>query len=248
MSCVLILAVDTSSPAGSLAVLKGTRTIGTVAAWTAELYSSRMFRQLEFLLRELSLSMNDFELFTVANGPGSFTGLRVGLTAVKGWAEVHGKAIAAVSTLEAVAVQSHSDATCLVSLLDARRGQVYFAFYRRTGSLADSALAIEGKEQVGAPAELLKQLESKFDGEDVTIATPVPELIEASLSCCETSRGAPNHPRVRIEEVSPTLAPYVGRLGLSHAQQGRLTDSLKLDANYIRPSDAEVRWKASTGS
>ncbi len=238
---MLILAVDTSSPAGSLAVLKGTRTIGTVAAWTAELYSSRMFRQLEFLLRELSLSMDDFDLLTVANGPGSFTGLRVGLTAVKGWAEVHGKPIAAVSTLEAVAVQSRSGSGRLVSVLDARRGQVYFAFYERASSWQHNALRLEGREQVGAPAELLQQLESGLNGTDVTIATPVPELIHASLSRCETGQ-------VRIEEVSPVLAPYIGRLGASHAEQGRLTDPLKLDANYIRPSDAEVRGKASTGS
>jgi len=245
---VLILAVDTSSPAGSLAVLKGTRTIGTVAAWTAELYSSRMLRQLEFLLRELSLSLDDFDLFTVANGPGSFTGLRVGLTAVKGWAEVHGKPIAAVSTLEAVAVQSRSEAGHLVSVLDARRGQVYFAFYQRASSLQHSALRLEGREQVGAPAALLQQLESRWNGTDVTIATPVPELIHVSLSRCETNQRAPRQAHVRIEEVSPVLAPYIGRLGASHAEQGRLTDPLQLDANYIRPSDAEARWKASTGS
>lgn len=245
---MLILAVDTSSPAGSLAVLKGTRTIGTVAAWTAELYSSRMFRQLEFLLRELSLTMDDFDLFTVANGPGSFTGLRVGLTAVKGWAEVHGKPIAAVSTLEAVAVQSRSGARRLVSVLDARRGQVYFAFYQRATSLQHNTPTLKGREQVGAPAELLQQIESGFNGTDVTIATPVPELVHVSLSRCETGQGVARRGRVRIEEVSPVLAPYIGRLGASHAEQGRLTDPLKLDANYIRPSDAEVRWKASTGS
>ena len=205
-----------------------------------------MFRQLEFLLRELSLTMDDFDLFTVANGPGSFTGLRVGLTAVKGWAEVHGKPIAAVSTLEAVAVQSRSGAGRLVSVLDARRGQVYFAFYQRATSLQHSTPMLEGREQVGAPAELVQQL--GLNGTDVTIATPVPELVHASLSRCETGQEASGQGRVRIEEVSPVLAPYIGRLGASHAEQGRLTDPLKLDANYIRPSDAEVRWKASTGS
>jgi len=207
-----------------------------------------MFRQLEFLLRELSLTMDDFDLFTVANGPGSFTGLRVGLTAVKGWAEVHGKPIAAVSTLEAVAVQSRSGVGRLVPVLDARRGQVYFAFYQRATSLQHSTPTLEGREQVGAPAELVQQLESGWNGTDVTIATPVPELVRVSLSRCETGQEAPGQGRVRIEEVSPVLAPYIGRLGASHAEQGRLTDPLKLDANYIRPSDAEVRWKASTGS
>ena len=242
---VLILAVDTSSPAGSLAVLKDIRTIGTVAAWTAELYSSRMFRQLEFLLQELSLAMNDFDLFAVAIGPGSFTGLRVGLTAIKGWAEVYRKPIAAVSTLEAVASQSQSAATRLVSVLDARRGQVYFAIYRRAGSSVDEGLVLEGKEQVGPPVELLEELRSEADAENLAIVTPVPELLSVGPSRCETP---PRREYVRIEEVSATLAPYIGRLGFWHAAQGRVTDSLKLDANYIRPSDAELHWRVSMGS
>src|SRR5580692_9009830 len=83
---VLILALDTSSPAGSLAVLRDEKVIGAVSTWTAEIYSSRMFRHLEFLLKDLHLDLGDFDLFAVAAGPGSFTGLRVGLAAVKGWA------------------------------------------------------------------------------------------------------------------------------------------------------------------
>ena len=69
--------------------------------------------------------MDKIELFAVAAGPGSFTGLRVGLTAVKAWAEVYCKPIAAVSALEAVALQATSGARMIVPVLDARRGQVY---------------------------------------------------------------------------------------------------------------------------
>jgi tRNA threonylcarbamoyladenosine biosynthesis protein TsaB len=108
MGHVLTLALDTSSPAGSLAVLRDERVIGTVSTWTDEIYSSRMFRHLDFLLGELSLGLQAFDLFAVAAGPGSFTGLRVGLAAAKGWSEVFRKPIAAVSALEAIAAQSHS--------------------------------------------------------------------------------------------------------------------------------------------
>ncbi len=92
-------------------MLRDERVIGTVSTWTDEIYSSRMFRHLEFLLQELSLGLGEFDLFAVAAGPGSFTGLRVGLAAVKGWAEVYRKPIAAVSALEAVAAQSHSQSS-----------------------------------------------------------------------------------------------------------------------------------------
>src|SRR5579872_4134121 len=100
---VLILALDTSSPSGSVAVLHDQEVIGTISASTDEIYSSRMFRHLEFLLRELSLGLDQFDLFAVVAGPGSFTGLRIGLAAVKGWAEVYRKPVAAISALEAVA-------------------------------------------------------------------------------------------------------------------------------------------------
>jgi len=207
-----------------------------------------MFRQLEFLLRELSLRMDDFDLFTVAAGPGSFTGLRVGLTAVKGWAEVYGKPIAAVSTLEAVAQQSHMAANRFCAVLDARRGQIYFAVYRRTGSREDAGLVLEGKEQVGFPLDLLEQLASGSVAENPVIVTPVPELLKVALSRYETGQGVLGHGQIRIEEVSATLAPQIGRLGLRHAREGRLTDSLQLDANYIRPSDAELHARVSTRS
>ncbi len=141
---VLVLALDTSSPSGSLAVLRDEKVVGVVSTATGEVYSSRMFRELEFLLGELSLRMEEFELFAVAAGPGSFTGLRVGLAAVKGWAEVYRKPIAAVSALEAVAVQAHSNAALIVPVLDARRGQVYFrAVSARRGRSA-------GREPVSA--------------------------------------------------------------------------------------------------
>jgi tRNA threonylcarbamoyladenosine biosynthesis protein TsaB len=237
---MLILAVDTSSPAGSLAVLEDHRTIGTVSAWTTELYSSRMFRQLEFLLRELSMAISDFELFAVATGPGSFTGLRVGLAAVKGWAEVHNKPIATVSTLEAVAAQSHPATRHLASALDARRGQIYFALYeRRKEDLEEGHLTAIGSERVGTPEEFLEALASEPSGEPPTAVTPVPALLRDLLS-----RGAGRVP-LKIEEVSPALAPAIGRLGFLRARQGRITDSLHLDANYVRPSDAELPGRVS---
>ena len=102
---MLILAVDTSTPAGSVAVLHDERLLGVISTWVGETYSSRIFRHLEFLLRELSLKTEQFDLFAVAAGPGSFSGLRVGFAATKAWAEVHQKPIAAVSALEAVAAQ-----------------------------------------------------------------------------------------------------------------------------------------------
>jgi len=229
---VLILALDTSSPAGSLAILRDEKVIGVVSTWAEETYSARMFRHLDFLLRELSLDLKQFELFAVAAGPGSFTGLRVGLTAVKGWAEVYKKPAVGVSGLEAIAAQSHSAAPLLIPVLDARRGQIYFGFYRRGGN----GLALEGEECVMTPDEFLEMLRSRAADTDFTIVTPEPEIISRQMSQIE--KRTPS-----VEQVSSVLAPLIGRLGYQRAQRGQVSDALSLDANYIRRTDAELHWK-----
>jgi tRNA threonylcarbamoyladenosine biosynthesis protein TsaB len=247
MGHVLTLALDTSSPAGSLAVLRDERVIGTVCTSTDEIYSSRMFRHLDFLLEELSLRLRDFDLFAVAAGPGSFTGLRVGLTAAKGWSEVLGKPIAAVSGLEAVAAQSHSHASVVVPVLDAHRGQVYFGVYRRVAAPdGDGRLALDGDECVMTPEEFLLSLDAHLESSDYVIIAPEPHLIPGATSRNETRRGAPH--THRMEQASAILAPDIGRLGYQRARRGELVDALTLDANYVRRTDAELHWKAPTES
>jgi len=240
---VLILALDTSSPSGSVAVLRDERIIGSVSTWTDEVYSARMFRHLEFLLQELSLRLEEFDLFAVAAGPGSFTGLRVGLAAVKGWAEVYQKPIAAISGLEAVAVQSHSTVPLLVPVLDARRGQIYFGFYRRVGP---AQLALESEECVATPEEFVQALSARTPKVEFTVLTPIPALVREALSRLETPLASPG--KMSIDDASPILAPYVGLLGYRRAQRGELSDALTLDANYVRRTDAELHWKDPGGS
>jgi len=242
MGHVLTLALDTSSPAGSLAVLRDDRVVGTISTWTDEIYSSRMFRHLEFLLNDLSLGLEEFDLFAVAAGPGSFTGLRVGLAAVKGWAEVYRKPIAAVSGLEAIAAQSHSRSYWVVPVLDAHRGQVYFGMYRQTGRLSENRLTLEGEECVMTPEEFIESLHGRGATADCTIVTPAPALVSAAASRYETAHEGST--RICVNEVSAILAPYVGRLGHLRAQHGEVVDSLTLDANYVRRTDAELHWKA----
>jgi len=240
MGLVLVLALDTSSPSGSLAILRDEKVIGVVSSTTAEVYSSRMFRELEFLLGELALKMDQIELFAVAAGPGSFTGLRVGLTAVKGWAEVYGKPIAAVSALEALAVQARSSAGLVVPVLDARRGQVYFGIYRRMAGGVGSPLALDGEEYVMTPAEFFEAVRSRATGAEFVIVTPAPELFAS-----ESSRVQIAAMKTSVESASEVLAPFIGQLGIQRAQRGDLADALTLDANYVRRTDAELHWKES---
>lgn len=230
---MLILSVDTSTQAGSLAVLRDARVAGAVSTWTDETYSSRMFRHLEFLLRELQLEMKQFDLYAVAAGPGSFTGLRVGLTAVKGWAEVHRKPVAAVSALEAVAAQAQTPVRWLVPVIDARRGQVFGAIYERT----EGRLKLDGDEVVLTPAEFLDSVRSKLASEAFAFVSPTPDVIAPHVAAAPFT-GKP------VEMVSTVLAPVIGQLGFAQALRGELVDALHLDANYIRRSDAELLWRS----
>ncbi|MFY9804157.1 MAG: tRNA (adenosine(37)-N6)-threonylcarbamoyltransferase complex dimerization subunit type 1 TsaB [Candidatus Acidiferrales bacterium] len=237
---MLILSLDTSSPTGSVAVLRDQTTIGVISTRGEENYSSRMFRHLEFLLNDLSLKLDHFDLFAVSAGPGSFTGLRVGLTAAKGWAEVYKKPVAGVSALEAVAIQSRVTTPVVVPVLDARRGQLYFGFYRRT----DAGLALDGEEFVATPDEFAAQLRErerekareKARDYTLTIVTPDAEVISVLAAHVEPGLAA-------IETASSVLAPFIGRIGHERALRGAVNDALTLDANYVRRTDAEMRWK-----
>jgi len=243
---VLILSLDTSSPAGSVAILRDDLTLGVISTRAEENYSSRIFRHLEFLLSDLTLNLADFDLFAVSAGPGSFTGLRVGLTAAKGWAEVYRKPVVGVSALEAVAFQARSRAV-LIPALDARRGQIYFGVYRT----AAAGLALDGEEFVVTPEEFAERLGAlahlgKGDGVHggngvsgfsiVTPDAPVVAVVSRLTSNLAASFAG-------LEIVSSVLAPSIGRIAHARALRGQVSDALTLDANYVRRTDAEMRWK-----
>lgn len=230
---MLILAVDTASPSGSVAVLRDASLKGVISTAVDETYSSRFFRQLEFLLGELRLEMKQFDVFGVAAGPGSFTGLRVGLAAVKGWAEVFGKPIVAVSGLEAVAAQMPAGHELIAPVLDARRGEIYAALFR----CDSTGLSREGVEEVCTSGEFLAGLPARASGRGVRFISPKPELLEAALS---GAASLPDSISRSIVRASPVLAPEIGAITFERANRGELTDALHLDANYVRRTDAEV--------
>lgn len=241
MLAMLILAIDTTSPSGSLALLRDARLLGVVHAATDEPYSSRLFRQLDFLLAELSIKMPEVELYAVAAGPGSFTGVRIGLTAVKGWAEVYRKPAVAVSALEALAAQAPTSASLVAAVSDARRGQLYAGLYQRAGEV----FRRRGEDVVMAPGECFAYLAARLHEPstapapacaDVLIVTVQPEWLVPMVNDSPL-RGA------RIEGVSPVLAPAVGCLGYARALHGEVSDAASLDAHYVRRSDAELLWK-----
>jgi len=236
---VLILSLDTSSPSGSIAILRGTRVIGVISTETDETYSSRIFRQLEFLLGELQLTLESFDLFAVNAGPGSFTGLRVGLTTAKAWADAFSKPVVPVSGLEAVAMLALDAGEHIIPVIDARRGQLYVGSYKRTGNQGSHGrtLVRVAEDAVMSPEEFLSRF-SAPERLSVILATPSKSWLEAALS---SDNGASRCQEIR--EVSTVLAPSVGVLAYLKFRHGEAVDALRLDANYVRRSDAELNWK-----
>jgi len=226
---------------GSAAVLRDSEVLSEVSGYEETPYSMRLFRDIALLQDRADFRLDQIDVFAVAAGPGSFTGLRVGLTAVKAWAEVHRKPIAAVSGLEAIAMESLSgefprvsNARFIAPFLDARRGQVFGAIYRRT-SENSMRLELASDESILSPDEFL-ELVRKESPQAVQLVSPSPDVLPAT-------RLSEVLPDARITTVSAALAPAIGRLGFERAKRGDLVDSICLDANYVRRSDAESAWK-----
>jgi len=234
---MLILALDTSSACGSVALLRDTSILSQRVISSEDRYSESLLRETNQLLDDARISFEQIELFAVDAGPGSFTGLRVGLTTVKGWAEVWRRPIAAVSGLAAMATQlSGVDPNSLIAaIMDARRGQIFGGVFRQ-GNDGSGTLDSLGEEVVTSAEEFLEALRPQVgSGGDLVLACLQPEIIRPAAER--------QNFRCRIEIVSDVLAPFIGRLGCVKAARGELVDALHLDANYIRRSDAEMNWK-----
>lgn len=122
-----LLAIDTTSEFASIALAEGDRVLEEVALHSPDGFAHVMFPEIEALLARHNLKITDIEGFAAAAGPGSFTGVRVGLTAAKGLAEATGRKVAAVSNLQAIA--SFGTRALRAPVIDARRGDIFGAVY-----------------------------------------------------------------------------------------------------------------------
>lgn len=237
MHFVLILALDTCDARGGVALLRDGALLQSEAHTVAEDYSSWLLPAITRVLTSASLTLGEIDLYASAAGPGSFTGVRVGLTTVKAWSEVYARPIAAVSRLEALATVSAGSAPYVAAFFDARRDQVFGALYRRR---AQSLERID-EEMVIAPGKFMEWCVAQAGAERIDWVSPDPGCLSrlqqwpARISLSET-----------IQESSELLAPRIGQIGYRLATQNRLTDALTLDANYVRRSDAELFAKGPT--
>ena len=233
---VIVLSIDTCDPRGSVAVLRERLQLGLTAHDTTEEYSSWLLPTVGDLLKRIGLRMTDLDAFAVASGPGSFTGVRVGLTTVKAWGEVYRKPIVPISRLRAMAVEAWGDPGYVAAWFDAHRGQVFGGVYKSNGP----DLVSVGEEMVIAPRRFVETVTELIAGDIVTWASADPGSLfdEAEVK----KRAAAGE---EFEYVGGMLAGPVGVLATEELAAGRFTDALGLDANYVRRSDAEIFWKGA---
>jgi tRNA threonylcarbamoyladenosine biosynthesis protein TsaB len=234
---VIVLAIDTCDSKGSVAALRDGTLWKVVAHESEEDYSSWLLPAVGQCLEGCGLQMDGVDGYAVAAGPGSFTGVRVGLTAVKAWGEVYGKRIAAVSRLEALAEEATGDKAFVAAFANAQRGQVFGAVYRRDGR----GLVRLGDEMVIAPEKFLEATAEFSGGQSISWVST-----QADCAALEDAWKPRDLGGERVECVSNVRAPMIGRMGLAALAEGRFTDALALDANYVRRSDAEIFWKGAT--
>ena len=231
---MLLLAIDTCDSRGSLALLRDETVLNHTVHEGQEEYSSWLMGAVDATLKAAGQQVSAIDVFAVATGPGSFTGARIGLTAVKAWSEVYAKPIAGISRLEALASQAAPEGEYVASFFDGSRNQVFGALYRRT---ADTELQRVGDDLVLAPSEFVTWVDEQSNGARVCWASLDPEKLTADSAWkSRTDRGE------TIVRVSSNLAPVIGKMGHARALRKDLTDALALDANYVRRTDAEVFW------
>ena len=233
---MIVLAIDTCDSRGSVALLRDDPVLKVVIHETEEDYSSWLLPAVQECLEGSGLQMHQVDAYAAAAGPGSFTSVRVGLTSVKAWAEVYGKRIVAVSRLETLAIEASGGTAWVAPFFNAQRGQVFGAVYQRNGA----TLARCGDEMVIAPGKFVESAAEIAHGEKIS-------WVSMDLECITSDEAwKPREMRgEKVESVSSVLAPMIGRMGLAALAEGRFTDALALDANYVRRSDAEVFWKGT---
>ena len=223
-----ILAVDTSTRTGSVALLEDDTMVAELQVSRSETHGKRLMAVIDATLGLAGLGLEACDAFAVTIGPGSFTGLRIGISAVKGLAFATGKPVTGVSTLDALAYQFPWFPDLVCPLLDARKGEVYAALYRCVGretlEKLSSDCAVRPKKWLAGIQE-----ECLFVGDG---AVAYKDMIVEIMG--RRARFAPFY-------LHAPRASVVGALGLEQIKRGQTADVSKLVPFYIRHSDAEIK-------
>ena len=247
---MLILALDTTSEGGGAGIYRDHECLAEALHQGGANYSVTLFEAVERLMAETRVKPDEIDLYAAAKGPGSFTGIRVGLAATMGWASAYNRPAYGISTLEALVEMAQPETEQALGVLDARRGEVFIGRYRResaqglipspSGSGRPDTLhwAPEEPDRVLQASQLAQVLESLPEG-GAKVTCIVRELDE---SVQPFQHMLP--PRAAWKTVPGTLLGAIARLALRENVAPSEMPYHGLDAYYIRRPDAELGQQA----
>jgi tRNA threonylcarbamoyladenosine biosynthesis protein TsaB len=245
---MLILAFDTTSEVGGVGIFRDNECLAHVANdGAANRYSVSLFYMVDQAIETAKArhgvpvrGLADMGLIVVATGPGSFTGIRVGLAAAQGWAKAFGLPVRGVSVLDALVEAAQIRTGWATPILDARRGEFFVGLFRRQpeGDRGDQPSYVPaGEGWLLRPAELNSFLTSRLP-QGVGTTCVVRGHDRAALALREDLSSL-----FRWQVVTGMLVEAVACLGFRDYRAGKEQAAGDLDAYYIRRSDAELNWK-----
>ena len=228
-----ILALDTSTRAGSAALARDGEVVASAAGDPSRTHGERLPGDLTALAGGAGVALSDVDLFAVACGPGSFTGLRVGLATVQALALAHRRPVVPVPTLEALA-RTPGAGERVLAWLDGHRRDVFAALYER------AAAACLAGPLAGPPAEVLETWKPELAGRRVDV---VGDAVAATRALLAERLG----PDAGLVDDPPPLAPAIARIAFEHP--GRRVAPHAAQPLYVRRPDAVVaRERRSRGA
>jgi tRNA threonylcarbamoyladenosine biosynthesis protein TsaB len=248
ISAPLILAIDTATRAGSVALARGADLLSLQTGDREISHSVDLISTVAAALKSIGAKLNDVDLFAAASGPGSFTGLRIGLASIKSFAVSGGRRCVGVPTLAAIAHAAGTSAHT-VALLPAGRGEVFAQLFSVD---ADGVTPLDNPAHLSPAAVLEKYRSIKtliWAGEGAhSYSRVIGERAEtAGLSWSElNARSNSKEPGWMLAPRCDELAGSIAALAHDEYRAGRTTSPEELRANYVRPSDAEIneKWQA----
>lgn len=219
------LAIDTATNSGGVALSRNSELIGEVMLKTPLEYSDRLLEMIEFLLKQLHLRVDEIDCFTVAVGPGSFTGLRIGIAAVKAFCHALDRPVVGVSTLQALAWSYRWAGNPVAPMIDARRQQIYGAVYEHQPP--DQSRLLQS-EVVLPPAQWLSGLPKN----DYVFVGDGAQMYSRTV--------AAHHPKGRLLRTDNRILSSLCEIAYWRFTRGEFLSARRLQAHYIRPSDAEM--------
>jgi tRNA threonylcarbamoyladenosine biosynthesis protein TsaB len=228
MSPPLILSIETATLSGSVAIARGEQVLGVISGDPQVSHSNTLLSDVDKLLTQTQITLPEIDLFAVATGPGSFTGLRIGIATIKALAATLEKPIAAIPTLAAVALSGDESAES-VALLPAGRGELFTQLFSVMGP--DVVEALDEAAHI-PPARLFERY---GDLETVTWCG------EGAIVNRELIESKANGRDWKIAPQTNELATHVARLALARFQRNEFDNPFAVRAIYVRPADAQLK-------